>query len=230
MKWKSWGDGNRQAQFGRYSQYEADYFRKVLNLADVKSGAKILEVGFGNGPFLSFCREVGLDISGTEINPELVDLAKDCGYAVYESSYLESDKLERYDLIIAFDVIEHIDPAKTILFLESCRKTIANDGVLVLRFPNGDSPFSMANFNGDATHCNWIGAEKLAYYSHCAGFKSAEVIGTPQVILTKNLKLAIYHAIVIPLKKLLNLSIRFLFYPGRKLNFVAVDLLAFLKC
>ena len=230
IKWKAWGNQVSGDQFGKYSQYQKDYYHKVLQLSGLSAGAKILEIGFGNGSFLSYCRDAGIDISGTEINSELLLLAQNYGYTVYPSNHLELDKSIRYDLILAFDVIEHIDPTQTLQFLAVCKNSLVDGGQLVLRFPNGDSPFSLASFNGDVTHCNWIGTEKMVYYSMCAEFKELKIIGTPQVIFTKNLKLALYHLTIIPIKKVINLLIGGLFYPGRGLNFVAVDLLAFLKC
>jgi hypothetical protein len=40
---------------------------------------------------------------------------------------------------------------------------LRNGGVFIARFPNGDSPFGLANQNGDLTHVTAIGSEKFRY-------------------------------------------------------------------
>ena len=230
MTWKSWGGANQGAAFGHASVYEQSYFKKLLRLAGVSgSPLRILEVGFGNGGLLAYCKSRGHSVVGTEANSRLVSMAQSAGYEVFNADFIETTPPGSFDLIIALDVIEHIEPAQTVAFLQACHRALKAGGTLVLRFPNGDSPFSVSNFNADVTHLNWISADKMGYYAQRSGFAAMTIRGTPQIILTKSLAHGFYNLCNVPAKWLLNVMYRLLFYPGRPLNFVAIDLVALLR-
>jgi SAM-dependent methyltransferase len=215
--------------FGDISAYQADYYRKIMSLSGVNHNSRILEIGFGNGVFLNYCKRQGFDLIGTELNTDLLRVAGNAGYTVFDGEFIENAEPLSFDFIFAFDVLEHIYPEDVVGFLSSCRRVLREGGIAFFRFPNGDSPMAMPNFNADITHVNWIGRGKIDYYSQAAGFQACKVLATPELIITRSLPHALYHCIVLPIKALVNLLARFLFYPGRRLNLVAVDLVAMLK-
>lgn len=229
MEWKAWDDSSSNNGFGDFTTYQADYFKKILNIVGVSKNSRILEIGFGNGGFLKYCKEQGFSIVGTELNQHLVELGLKQNYEVFAGSDLLRFEPSSFDYIFAFDVIEHIDPDETIHFLRACNQVLDKNGIAVFRFPNGDSPFSMPNFNADVTHVNWIGKGKFAYYSQMSGFKSCQTRGTPELIFTRSFLKGLYHCLVIPIKYVLNIIAVSLFYPGRSLNMLAVDLIAILR-
>lgn len=200
----------------------------MLKKCAVSQHSSLLEIGFGNGGFLSFCMRSGIKICGTEANPFLVHTAIERGFDVGVAEDLHRFPTESFDAVFALDVIEHIEPQETIKFIQSCLRVLKPGGRLLLRFPNGDSPFSISNFNADITHRNWISAEKIRYYSVNAAVSDIRICGTPQIILTPSLHHAFYNIINLPIKFLINQVYKFIFYPGRNLNFVAVDLVAVL--
>lgn len=228
-RWKSWDDGSTLKNFGNISVYQADYYRKVMGWSGAAKNSKILEIGFGNGAFLNYCKQQGYDLVGTELNADLLKVAGNSGYEVFGGEFLEKLQPASFDFIFAFDVIEHIYPEEVVSFLSSCKRALCPGGIAIFRFPNGDSPMAMPNFNADITHVNWISSGKINYYSQVAGFQSCEVRATPELIITRSLPHALYHCVVLPIKAGINLVARILFYPGRRLNFVAVDLVAMLK-
>ncbi len=228
-RWKAWDDGSALRTFGDISVYQADYYRKVMSLSRVAKNSKILEIGFGNGAFLNYCKQQGYDLIGTELNTDLLRVAGNAGYEVFDGEFLEKAEPSSFDFIFAFDVLEHIYPEDAVSFLASCKRVLRPGGIAIFRFPNGDSPMAMPNFNADFTHVNWIGSGKINYYSEAAGFQSCIVLATPELIITRSLPHALYHCVVLPIKAIINLVARILFYPGRHLNFVAVDLVAMLK-
>lgn len=229
LRWKAWGEGSASQTFGDISVYQADYYRKVMSLSEVAKNSKILEIGFGNGTFLNYCKQQGYDLVGTELNADLLSVAGTAGYEVFGGEFLEKAEPSSFDFIFAYDVIEHIYPDDVVSFLSACNRVLRPGGVAIFRFPNGDSPMAMPNFNADVTHVNWIGSGKIDYYSQVAGFQSCEVLATPELIITRSLRHALYHCVVLPIKSIINLLAGVLFYPGRRLNFVAVDLVAMLK-
>lgn len=230
MAWKAWSGNGSGVAFGSSSSYEKSYFAKLLKLAQLTRGpTEILEIGFGNGGLMAYCQSRGFRVVGTEANPTLVEIARAEGFDAHGAEFIETVPPESFDLIIALDVVEHIDPSQTISFLKACRRALRAEGALVLRFPNGDSPFSVSNFNADITHVNWISADKLRYYARAASFSVFKVLGTPQIILTRSIFHGFYNLCNVPAKWLINALYRLIFYPGRKLNFVAIDLVAILR-
>ncbi|MDE2239251.1 MAG: class I SAM-dependent methyltransferase, partial [Rhodospirillales bacterium] len=121
------------------AQVGAGLWPIVVPLAaiDKPAGARILEIGGGYGFGLDICVQalgwqgVGYDPSplGDYGRRELgLDLRKD---------YFTEDRLKdgKWDVIVATEVIEHLDDPPG--FLRLMRKAIAEDGVLVLTTPDG---------------------------------------------------------------------------------------------
>lgn len=162
--WKSW----READFGKYSDREARYLELELGQY-LAPGKRFLEVGFGNGSVLFWARDRGAIVAGVELEPELVRRAKKHGIEAHAS--LDAALEKGFDVIVAFDVLEHIPAADTVDFLETVRSRMAADAVFIARFQNGDSPLSMHVQNGDMTHINCIGfgrIRQLSQMSHLA--------------------------------------------------------------
>ena len=165
VAWKGWG-----ADFGVMARGDAAHFTRELR--DVVKGTtemRVLEVGYGNGAFLAYARSKGWQVTGTELQPELVDLATDADFDARPAAELASLPDGQFDVIVAFDVFEHIDPESSIEFLRELAKKLAHGGGIVLRFPNADSWIGNPFQYGDVTHVNAIGVIKMGYYAGESG-------------------------------------------------------------
>ena len=102
-RWKDWDD----AAFLSCSPRQAAYFAGELAGHPLKD-SHVLEIGFGNGEFLGFARGLGAHVYGTEVQPALVERARQAGIATLEADLADADrKLARpVDLVVAFDVLE----------------------------------------------------------------------------------------------------------------------------
>jgi 2-polyprenyl-3-methyl-5-hydroxy-6-metoxy-1,4-benzoquinol methylase len=100
---------------------------------------------------------------GIEANLELVNIAEHLGYKALHSDEMYAINADQFDLIAAFDVLEHIPQSEILNFLSQVKRMLKNGGVFIARFPNGDSPFGLANQNGELTHVTAIGSEKFRY-------------------------------------------------------------------
>ncbi|HEU5294612.1 MAG TPA: class I SAM-dependent methyltransferase [Burkholderiaceae bacterium] len=152
-QWKGW----EESGFGRFSECEARYYRWHVNRA-IAGGAprRVLEIGFGNGSFLGYGRTRGWEMTGIEISPELRARAERAGFSVAA----DIDSLAGqapFDLLVLFDVLEHVEADQLIAFMHKLRALITTDGVILLRVPNGDSPFGGRHQHGDLTHRVMIG-------------------------------------------------------------------------
>lgn len=74
-------------------------------------GKKVLEIGCTNGYGIQFFPK-DIEYTGIDYDPIIVDVAKeqDWGYnAKFEWANINTYKLDQYDTIVAFEVIEHLD-------------------------------------------------------------------------------------------------------------------------
>jgi cyclopropane fatty-acyl-phospholipid synthase-like methyltransferase len=67
----------------------------------------------------------------------LVEIAKQNGFNVLQTYNLECFAENMFDLVAAFDVLEHIPQDKLLDFLTQIKRILKNDGVFIARFPNG---------------------------------------------------------------------------------------------
>tara|TARA_B110000008_G_C16931922_1_gene549058 strand:+ start:91 stop:792 length:702 start_codon:yes stop_codon:yes gene_type:complete len=166
IDWKNWDKDS----FAKTSKLEEAYFNNIVKLLKLKKSSKILEIGFGNGAFLGYAVSQNFNYDGIESNENLVDLAIDNNFSAYNSL----DKIDtetKYDLIILFDVIEHINADAVEEFFKEINAHLEESGSIFLRFPNGSSPLGLGNQHGDVTHCNIVTLPKLNYWCYNSDLK-----------------------------------------------------------
>jgi 2-polyprenyl-3-methyl-5-hydroxy-6-metoxy-1,4-benzoquinol methylase len=147
VAWKQWD------RLFAYTPEQARYFAGEMRGLAV-AGADLLEIGYGSGDFLAWARDKGARVSGVEIIPALVEAARERGIPLLPPD-LESAAAHHaaaFDTIIAFDVFEHLTPDVVAMRLVTCAGMLKPGGHLVLRFPNGQSPFGLVPQGGDPTH------------------------------------------------------------------------------
>jgi 2-polyprenyl-3-methyl-5-hydroxy-6-metoxy-1,4-benzoquinol methylase len=150
--WKSW-----RANF-RYEISDAEYFTdEVGKLA--KPNARVLEFGFGNGRFMAWAKDRGCQVTGIEILDEMLAEARTAGYDARKLD--EVSDSEFFDIIVSFSVLEHLSELELVEVLRFFANHLAPDGEIVLRFPNGGSPFGRIYQHGDLTHKQILTPSKL---------------------------------------------------------------------
>lgn len=161
MAWKRWHGHD----FGRVGPEESVYFKQELRACGIPSpfGLRVGELGFGNGAFAGWLRDRGGLWVGREAIPELQQRAVAAGYSVIEPGvdFAHACGRGQLDVIVAFDVIEHMDLTALRGFLREAKEALKPGGLVLLRFPSGDSPFSSAIYRGDLTHSTLLGSSAL---------------------------------------------------------------------
>jgi len=171
--WKGWSSKG----FGVADASERAYFAAEMRrcgVGDLRNAA-VLEIGFGNGSFAAWARERGARYQGTEQILELVQAAREHGFDVHEgAATLESFvALASLDLVVAFDVFEHVEQGRLRELLRSIRRCLKPAGLLAVRVPSGESPFSRAMQHGDLTHCTVLTASSI---QQLAGETGLEIV------------------------------------------------------
>lgn len=90
-------------------------------------GTRVLDVGANTGELLDFARQEGCATTGLEYSEKSRDALRSKGHAAYASF---DEAAGAYDVITAFDLIEHLYDVPA--FLDTCHARLSDRGRLVL--------------------------------------------------------------------------------------------------
>lgn len=170
--WKDWG----RDDFGRCGAVQARYFEAELARAGVDTKAAsftLVEIGLGNGSFAAWSTARGYEYTGTELDPELVERARQSGWNAFPAT-LDLAKLglpSTPQCIVAWDVLEHLETQQIMDLLGSAAEVLADRGTFIARIPSGDSPFGRHIQHGDVTHCSILGSSAMRQLALTAGLE-----------------------------------------------------------
>ena len=112
------------------------------HLQSSDASLKVFDAGCGTGFVLEAAQELGLSVSGCDLNQDCVDFCKNRGISDVTCSSLESiskdsSRQHKYDVVTMYDVVEHTpNPNQAII---AAKRLLKKDGLLVLYIPNIDS-------------------------------------------------------------------------------------------
>ena len=132
------------------------YDRLVLPWLPPTRNVRIVDLACGHGSFLWWLRQRGFTSArGVDSAPTQIESARTAELDVVEADvmqWLEAVPSGSLDVLVAIDFIEHISKDDFVRFLKGARAALAPGGRLILRYPNGDSPFVGLNLFNDITH------------------------------------------------------------------------------
>lgn len=178
----------------------ADFEDNFLRFAPPGRDGRVLDVGCGQGVLLSVLKKHGYrDLSGIDTSEEQVALARGAGYTqvhcddVFDFAASQS---ERFDVIFAVDFAEHFDRSEVLRLFEALYDLLEPGGSLVLRSPNGVSPFSGRYLYSDITHGTIYTERSLRQVAALVGFDSVAVYPTiPSGRRFKRLRRLVWRAV-----------------------------------
>jgi SAM-dependent methyltransferase len=221
LEWKEWNPES----FGVLSASEEADFAALLRKVrlDIGEGSRVLEIGFANGAFLQFGRRRKWKMRGTEVTAGLLECAHQQGFQVTEADTLESFEDASFEMVAAFDVMEHIPLEALPDFLSEVRRVLKPGGVYIARFPNGDSPFGRHIQNGDVTHRTAIGSIRARYLAMQAGME-VEFLGCEVQAIWAGRTDTPHRFFAVPVKKLMNAFLNLVFSPRDPVPFCSPNL------
>jgi predicted TPR repeat methyltransferase len=162
----------------RFIEYKS---RFIEPLFPKDKSVRILDMGCGYGLFLDACKRLGYtNLLGVELISKFADYAKrEFGLDNIATrdlfSFLESKDDNYFDIITAFNIVEHVKKEKVEYLLNLINKKLKPEGMFVMEVPNADSPLGIHTFFTDITH-EFAFSRKLAVkLLHLAGFDSIRV-------------------------------------------------------
>jgi SAM-dependent methyltransferase len=141
----------------------------IKNFINKLKPESILDLGCGSGNLLKNTISEHHDVTGIDILPEAV---KYCKKRIPDANFLQADatsipfKKKRFDLIIALDVIEHIED--DLNFLKEVRSTLKDDGKIIITAPAYQSLFS--KWDRIQGHFRRYSTKKLVSLTEKAGY------------------------------------------------------------
>ena len=144
----------------------------------VSLGAGIVDLGCGDGKVLYLLKKLGYRrLAGVDLSSSKSAVARqviDAVETIDVVTYLRHSG-ESLDLVLALDLIEHLPRSETSEFLDLCVRRLRPNGRIVLRTPNGISPFFGQVRYDDPTHEQCFTPASLASLLADAGFSCVEV-------------------------------------------------------
>lgn len=117
--------------FNKKEKIILDYFKNIENKLS------ILDIGCGNGNFLSALDSKKFEKNGVEINPQGIKICEEYGINVYKKSIELIDFGEKkFDVITLWHVVEHLENPLEIF--KKLKTIIKDNGVLLFQVPNNE--------------------------------------------------------------------------------------------
>jgi SAM-dependent methyltransferase len=139
----------------------------------------VLDLGCGRGELLSLLRDVGVEASGVDANPDMVAYARAEGLEVAQADArdaLAGRAAGSLGAITALQLVEHLPPEYLVSLLELAHAKLRPGGVLIVETINPVTPAALRNYFADLTHAQPLVAETLEMLVRGAGFRETETI------------------------------------------------------
>jgi SAM-dependent methyltransferase len=140
------------------------FFRGFVDIFQAHGARRILDLGCGQGFFLRFLKERGIECRGVEVDEELCRLAVENGLDVMQMdlmSYLRGSN-DRFDGCFASHIVEHFAPVQVVDMFELLDRIVEPGGILVIVTPNiANLRRAVGDFWRDPTHVRPYPAQAL---------------------------------------------------------------------
>lgn len=167
-------DKYSSSEFRGYVNWADGWIRFLDRYLDIKDGkGKTLhELGASLGYFTRVFKDRGFEVSASDISSYIVkkagSLQKDIEFFKLDVEK-NSKKDEKFDYIVAFEVLEHLkNPEKA---LKNIKEMLEYEGVLII-----STPFPTKRSLGDPTHINVHEASWWVKIAKKVGFRKSKVI------------------------------------------------------
>ncbi len=177
-------DSWRQSSFQSNLEAEHKIIAAEFSRLRLPTKATVLEVGFGEGHVMDWARDQGYQVEGVEITAGYVEAARNRGHNVFHGTISDIDlgKARKYDAIVCFDVLEHMNESQIVEFFASAKAILSDDGVILARFPNASSPIGLYYQYGDATHVSALTGLKVDQLAMLEGLRVTHSLNAMRTI------------------------------------------------
>ena len=202
------GDASSPDSFFRS---RAPYLRQVLSkfIAPDRQ-LKIVDLGCGPGAFLYFLKLAGYtNISGVDVSPEQIEQAHRLGLTEAKQgqlkSFLNETAPESVDVVLLFDVLEHLSREELFTTLDEVYRILRTGGRCIVHVPNAEGLYGMRIRYGDLTHELAFTPQALQQLFATVGFGSIQSFEDKPCVhgILSGLRRAVWAAGTLPHRMLL---------------------------
>lgn len=171
---------NAREIFEIYSQFQAN--RLQIIEPELNAGSTVLEVGASAGQFVSHIKNRVAKIHAIELDSQCCKFLNEIIGVECEAEFLENSRFvsERYDVICAFQVMEHVkDP---VTFLKTLRGVARPGATIFVEVPNLHDPLlsvwdvpSYRKFFYHTAHLHYFTESSVRQVAEKAGFSAASI-------------------------------------------------------
>jgi len=137
---QEYGSGGLYQEYIRARDLKyATFRRRIPVIRQFAPGLRLLDVGCSCGYFIDVALQSGFDAHGVEFSERAIAAASDAArprIVQGDVNVLDIQRSARYDVVAAFDIIEHtLDPVQ---FLSSLYRALNDRGLVVITTPDTD--------------------------------------------------------------------------------------------
>jgi 2-polyprenyl-3-methyl-5-hydroxy-6-metoxy-1,4-benzoquinol methylase len=166
----------------------APHLRRFIRLhIPADRNTSVLDLGCGSGTLLHFLKEAGYSrVVGVDGSPEQIVQARDCGINEAQHGdvfgFVESARSESYDVVITFDVIEHLTKPELFILADGVYRILSPGGRWIIHVPNAEGIFGSRVRYADLTHEQAFTRESVEQLIRAVGFRFVECFEDEPVI------------------------------------------------
>ncbi|MDB9787217.1 class I SAM-dependent methyltransferase [Bacteriovoracaceae bacterium] len=159
----------------------SEFYYNYLKYFPKNKETPILDIGVGRGEMLKVMKDNKYaHYKGIDISPSTVTFCQDqklnCELIEDTQKWLTEHR-NSFGVITLLDVLEHIPRDQSINFLKSIKKSLLQDGKVIIQVPNLQSPDGQLHRYNDFTHESGFVEHSLEQILLVAGFKNISFSG-----------------------------------------------------
>jgi SAM-dependent methyltransferase len=160
-----------------------------------------LDIGCGQGALMKLASKFNYkQIFGIDISEEMLQTCRNNGFDVKHDdifSYLAQTPDQTWDVISAFDLIEHFTKEEGLHLLKEIHRVLTPDGICFFKLPNAASPWGTSVTASDLTHEAAYTSCSLSQMATLAGFQEYEFreVGPAPVTIVSNIRNILWNAV-----------------------------------
>ncbi len=165
-----------------YQRVRSGLFRELEPMLPADRNQVILEIGIGFGHILSLLLEKGYrNIYAADLSKDLIDFVQQKFQKKLKGAFwcdgkdILGSNPDMFDIVILYDVIEHIPHDKLETFMLNLHRSLSDGGKAVIRTPNMALPLAAFSRYIDFTHTIGFTEFSIRQLMTAAGFSSINI-------------------------------------------------------
>jgi 2-polyprenyl-3-methyl-5-hydroxy-6-metoxy-1,4-benzoquinol methylase len=174
----------RAESYTKFDRQGFARYRRALKLADIKNGAKILDIGCKHAFLSDFLteKEIDCDYHGIDISEKVIESVKHKKGTFQTCDIMKGLPFDscKFDYIFCLEVLEHVE--NPTFLLNQFNRVLKDDGVVLLSVPN---PYEwicvlgeMLGFPDTEGHIMFFTFQSMRRLLDFCGFKVEKRLGT----------------------------------------------------